>query len=64
MSSILTAGWSYHFKWSQKQILPKDFLDCFASVLVRIGIAWDLFLAGDMDDIPKDTELEFQMGQA
>jgi hypothetical protein len=64
MSGILTTGWSHHCKWSQKEIFSKDFLDKFASILVRIGIAWDLVLAGDMDDIPKDTELEFRMGQA
>lgn len=64
MSSILSGGWSDHFKWSQKQIFPEDFLNEFASMLVRIGIAWDLVLAGDMDNIPEDTELEFRMQQA
>jgi hypothetical protein len=63
MSSILATGWSYHFEWSQKRIFPKDFLDAFASILVRIGIAWNFVLDGDMDDIPKDTELQFQMAQ-
>ena len=64
MSGILSGGWSDHFKWSQKGTFPKDFLDEFASILVRIGIAWDLVLAGDMDNIPEDTELEFRMQQA
>ena len=64
MSRILSGGWSDHFKWSQKGAFPKEFLDDFASILVRIGIAWDLVLAGDMDNIPEDTELEFRMHQA
>ena len=64
ISGILSGGWSDHFKWSQKRTFPQDFLDEFASLLVRIGIAWDLLLAGDMDNIPEDTELEFRMQQA
>ncbi|PYL82721.1 MAG: hypothetical protein DMF23_11535 [Verrucomicrobia bacterium] len=64
MSAILCGGWSDYFKWSQKGAFPKDFLDAYASMLVRIGIAWDLVLAGDMDSIPEDTELEFRMQQA
>jgi hypothetical protein len=39
LSSILAEGWSYHFRWSQKEILANDFLDKFASILVRISIA-------------------------
>jgi len=64
MSGILSGGWSHHFKWSRKDAFLKDFLDEFASMLVRIGIAWDLVLAGDMDNIPEDTELEFKIRQA
>jgi len=64
MSCILSGGWSDHFKWSQKGAFHKDFLDEFASMLVRIGIAWNIVLAGDMDNIPEDTELEFRMRQA
>jgi hypothetical protein len=63
MSGILSGGWSDHFKWSKKSAFPQDFLDEFASMLVRIGIAWDLVLAGDMDNIPEDTEREFRMQQ-
>jgi hypothetical protein len=64
ISGILSGGWSDHFKWSQKRMFSQDFLDEFASLLVRIGIAWDLVLAGDMDNIPEDTALEFRMQQA
>ena len=64
ISGILSGGWSDHFKWSQKRVFSQDFLDEFASFLVRIGIAWDLVLAGDMDKIPEDTESEFRMQRA
>jgi hypothetical protein len=64
VSGILSAGWSDYFSWSQKRIFPTDFLDEFAGMLVRIGIAWDLVLAGDMDNLPEDTELQFKMQQA
>ena len=63
ISGILSSGWSRHFHWVQAGLFSQEFTQRFASMLVRIGIAWDLVLAGDMDNIPEDTEREFTMQQ-
>jgi hypothetical protein len=64
VSGILSAGWFDHFQWSQKRLFSDDLMRGFATMLVRIGIAWDLVLAGDIDNLPEETELNFTMGQA
>jgi hypothetical protein len=63
VSGILSSGWSHYFHWVQAGLFPAEYTQRFASMLVRIGIAWDFVLAGDMDNIPEDTEREFTIQQ-
>ena len=56
VSGILSGGWSRYYEWWRIRTADREFLDDFASMLVHIGIAWDLVLAGDSDDIVTDTE--------
>jgi hypothetical protein len=63
MSGILSAGWSHYFQWRRRKLFDAEFIDGFASMLVRIGIVWDQVLAGDIDDIVADAEREFAIEQ-
>jgi hypothetical protein len=59
VSSILSDGWSYYWRWaSGGQFTPK-FRAELAAMLVQIGIAWDGVLAGDIDDIREHVQTEY-----
>ena len=64
MSGILSAGWRHYYQWQRRRLFDSAFTDQFGSMLVRIGIAWDQVLAGDIDDITVDAEREFAIDQA
>ena len=63
VSGILSAGWRFHFQWQRRGLFDPEFVQKFASMLLRIGIAWDQVLAGDIDDIVADAELQFGIDQ-
>src|SRR3954471_3243541 len=63
VSGILAAGWRYHFQWQRRQLFDAEFIERFGSMLVRLGIAWDQVLAGDIDDIRVEAEREFAIDQ-
>ena len=63
VSGILVSGWRHYLRWQRNQLFDAGFIDRFASMLVRIGIAWDQVLAGDIDDIIADAEREFTLDQ-
>jgi len=59
VSSILSHGWSYYWRWTSSEQFTSKFRTEFAAILVQIGIAWDAILAGDIDDIRQEVETEF-----
>jgi hypothetical protein len=59
ISAILSAGWSYYWRWSSSQQFTEAFRTEFAAMLVQLGIAWDAVLAGDIDDIRDHVQTEF-----
>jgi hypothetical protein len=59
VSSILSEGWSYYWRWTSNEQFTAKFRTEFAAILVQIGIAWDAILAGDIDDIRQEVETEF-----
>ena len=63
MSGILSAGWRFHFQWQRRGLFDSEFIQKFAGMLLRIGIAWDQVLAGDIDDIVADADLQFSIDQ-
>jgi hypothetical protein len=56
LSAILSVGWR---NASSNLKLSKTFRDELASVLMKIGIAWDAVLAGDIDCIREEVDLNF-----
>jgi hypothetical protein len=63
ISGILSAGWRHYFQWRRRGLFDVEFIDIFGSMLLRIGIAWDQALAGDIDDLVEDAEREFAIDQ-
>jgi hypothetical protein len=59
VSWILSDGWSYFWRWSSSQQFSQSFRTELAVMLVQIGIAWDAVLAGDIDNIREDVQIEF-----
>lgn len=58
VSSVLSGGWSYYWRWASSEQFTATFRTEFAAMLVQIGIAWDAVLAGDIDDIREHTQRE------
>jgi hypothetical protein len=63
VSGILSAGWRYYFQWQRRGLFDSEFIQKFSGMLLRIGIAWDQVLAGDIDDIVADANLQFSIDQ-
>jgi hypothetical protein len=61
VSQILSIGWLDYYRWAERKTFPETPLRNLAGVLVKIGMAWDLILAGDIDEIQLDAEGEFQV---
>src|SRR5437764_1077812 len=59
VSSILSQGWNHYWHWTSSRKFPATFCSDFAAMLVRIGIAWDAVLAGDIEDIREHVQAEF-----
>ena len=60
ISAIISGGWNFYWRWSLSQQFNEAFrLEC-ATCLVKLGIAWNFVLDGDIDDIRKDVETEFR----
>jgi len=59
ISSVLSGGWNYCWRWASSAQFTPTFRMEFAAMLVQIGIAWDAVLAGDIDDIRENTQTEF-----
>ena len=60
ISLTLSTCWLHHYRWTLHKLFPEAFLRDLASTLVRIGMAWDLILAGDIDEIRRDAEGGFE----
>src|ERR1035438_485823 len=59
VSSVLSEGWSYYWRWASSEQFTGTFRTEFAAMLVQIGIAWDAVLAGDVDDLGEHVQTEF-----
>lgn len=59
VSSVLSEGWSYYWRWATSGQFTPTFRTEFAAMLVQIGIAWGAVLAGDIDEIREDSQMEF-----
>jgi|HubBroStandDraft_6_1064221.scaffolds.fasta_scaffold970543_2 hypothetical protein len=62
ISVILSAGWSYYWRWSRTKQFSEAFCGEFAGMLVRLSIAWNAVLDGDIDDIRSHAQEEFLAG--
>src|ERR1700722_13899251 len=61
ISGILAIGSSEYYRLTIQKKFPDIYRSELASILVRIAIAWDLVLAGDIDEIENEVETEFQI---
>ncbi len=56
VSGIVSPGLAYHAKWTREGRFGVEALNSLSDAVSRIAVAWDMVLAGDLDDLVKELE--------
>ena len=59
VSGLMTGLLESHREWSMSGRFPAAVLDSLRDAALRIGMAWDMLLAGDHDDLRNELEIEW-----
>jgi hypothetical protein len=59
VSGLVVGLLKCHRRWSASGRFPPRILDALRDAALRIGLAWDMLLAGDHDDLRNELEVEW-----